>query len=47
MSTLKEELLKTAEQVRKEGVSVKTVSDLMKKASDLKIAYLVSLIKNN
>ncbi len=45
MTFNKEDLLKTAAEVRQQGVTVSSMQVLEKKASDLKIAYLISTIK--
>ena len=45
MSFDKDMLIKIADQVRTEGVTVKSVRDLRKKASDLKAAFLIALIR--
>lgn len=45
MSFDKQELTKLASRVRKEGVTSSSMKDLEKKASDIRIAYLVAAIK--
>ena len=45
MSFDKKELLKIADRVKKDGISVSSLKGLEKKASDLKIAFLISVIK--
>ncbi len=45
MSFKKEDLLKMAAEVRSGGVTVSSMKDLEKKASDLRIAYLIATIK--
>ncbi len=43
--SFKKELLKVANEVREEGITVSSAGDLLKRASDVRIAYLLAVIK--
>lgn len=43
--SIKKDLLKAAQEIRKEGISVSSVKSLYKKASDIRIAYLIANIR--